>query len=102
MVGTPVGSPHFFYAPCANSASTQNQALAALLFLYDKVLASPLERLDTLTPARRSRYVPVVLSQREVRALLAQLREPARLGVALMYGGGLRVTECITLRVKDV
>jgi integron integrase len=84
------------------SASTHNQALAALLFLYEKVLAAPLDRLDALLPARRSRYVPVVLCPREVRALLAQLREPVRLCVALMYGGGLRVTECVTLRVKDV
>ena len=84
------------------AASTQNQARAALLFLYDVVLKEPLERLEDIAPARRSRYVPVVLSQREVRALLGQLRIPARLCVALMYGSGLPVLECLALRVKDV
>ena len=84
------------------AASTQNQARAALLFLYDVVLKEPLERLEDIAPARRSRYVPVVLSQREVRVLLDRLRQPARLCVALMYGSGLRVLECLTLRVKDI
>ena len=84
------------------AASTQNQARAALLFLYDVVLKEPLERFEDIAPARRSRYVPVVLSQREVRALLGQLRMPVRLCIALMYGSGLRVLECLALRVKDV
>ena len=84
------------------AASTQNQALAALVFLYDKVLREPLPRVDEITPARRSRHVPVVLSPREVRTLMAALRQPYRLCVGLMYGGGLRLSECITLRVKDL
>ena len=84
------------------SASTQNQALAALLFLYDGVLNAPLERIAGIAPARRSRYIPVVLSKREVRELLGALHDPARLCAELMYGGGLRVTECMTLRNKDV
>lgn len=84
------------------SAATQNQALAALLFLYDKVLRQPLPRVEEIAPARRSRHVPVVLSQREVRALMTHLDQPYRLCVGLMYGGGLRLTECVTLRVKDV
>ena len=84
------------------AASTQNQARAALLFLYDMVLKVPLERLEDIAPARLSRYVPVVLSQREVRALLDRLRQPVRLCAALMYGGGLRVLECLALRVKDI
>ena len=84
------------------AASTQNQALAALLFLYDVVLKTPLERIEGIAPARRSRYVPVVLSQREVRALLGRLPQPARLCAALMYGGGLRISECVSVRVKDV
>jgi integron integrase len=82
--------------------STQNQALAALAFLYDRVLLQPLEGIEGLRAAPRGRPVPVVLSQGEVRAILAQLEPPARLCVALMYGSGLRVSECVGLRVKDV
>ena len=84
------------------SASTQNQALAALTFLYDGVLGAPIERVDGISPARRSRHVPRVLSQREVRVLLSRLREPARLCASLMYGSGLRISECLSLRVRDV
>jgi integron integrase len=84
------------------AASTQNQALAALLFLYEHVVGRPLARVDGITPARSSRRVPVVLSQREVRTLLAHLEDPARLCVGLMYGSGLRVLECVSLRVNDV
>jgi integron integrase len=82
--------------------STQNQALAALLFLYEHVVGAPLERIDGIAAARGSRRVPVVLSQREVRALLRRLHDPVRLCVGLMYGSGLRVLECVSLRVKDV
>jgi integron integrase len=84
------------------SASTQNQALAALLFLYDRALRQALPRIDGIAPARRSRRVPVVLSQAELRSILARLDGPIRLCVQLMYGGGLRVRECMTLRIKDV
>ena len=84
------------------AASTQNQARAAFVFLYDAVLKTPLEGIEDVAPARRSRYVPVVLSQREVWLLLGELPQPARLCAALMYGGGLRVVECLTLRVKDI
>ena len=58
--------------------------------------------MEDIAPARLSTYVPVVLSQREVRALLAELPSPVDLCAALMYGGGLRVIECVRLRVKDV
>jgi integron integrase len=84
------------------SASTQNQALAALLFLYDRALRQALPRIDGIAPARRSRRVPVVLSQAELRSILDRLDGPIRLCVQLMYGGGLRVRECMTLRIKDV
>jgi integron integrase len=84
------------------AASTQNQALAALTFLYDRVLLQPLERVDGIRAARRPRHVPVVLSQREVRSILSQLEPRARLCAALMYGSGLRLSECVNLRVKDV
>lgn len=84
------------------AASTQNQALAALTFLYDRVLERPLTRFEGMTPARRSRYVPVVLSEDELRAILKRLKAPTRLCAMLMYGSGLRLLECMQLRVKDI
>jgi integron integrase len=84
------------------AASTQNQALAAVTFLYDRVLDRPLTRVEGIHPARRSQHVPVVLSAGEVRAILNHLREPVRLAAAIMYGSGLRLHECVTLRIKDV
>jgi integron integrase len=84
------------------AASTQNQALAALLFLYDGVLGKPLERIEGIAPARRPKRLPVVLSQKELRGILRHLRDPARLAALLMYGSGLRLHECLTLRVKDI
>lgn len=82
--------------------STQNQALAALRFLYDKVLRRSLGRLTGIVTSGAQRRMPVVLSDAEVRALLRALEEPARLCAELMYGSGLRVSECMELRVKDV
>lgn len=84
------------------SASTQNQALAALTFLYARVVRRPLVRMEGIAPARQSRHLPVVLSQGEVRRIMGRLEQPLRLCVALMYGSGLRVLECVSLRVKDV
>ncbi|HSJ96950.1 MAG TPA: integron integrase [Myxococcota bacterium] len=84
------------------SASTQNQALAALLFLYRDVLGRELEGIDAAVRARRPRPLPVVLSRDEVRRLLAQLPPTPRLVATLLYGGGLRLLEALRLRVKDV
>lgn len=84
------------------AASTQNQALAALVFLYAHVVRRPLARVDGVVPAQRPRRLPVVLSQREIRAILSHLEHPYRLCAELMYGSGLRVSECVGLRVKDV
>jgi len=84
------------------AASTQNQALAALSFLYDHVLNRPLAPIEELTPARRRDYVPVVLSKSEVRSIATHLEETPRLCAMLMYGSGLRLLECLRLRVKDV
>ncbi len=84
------------------SASTQNQALAALRFLYDRVLNRPLGQLEAVEPARLSRHVPVVLSDHEVRAIGNHLDGVPRLCVMLMYGSGLRLMECLRLRVKDI
>src|SRR2546423_12322219 len=68
------------------AASTHNQALAALTFLYEAVLHRRLQRVDRIAPARRARHLPVVLTRREIRGIVAQLREPFRLCVLLMYG----------------
>jgi integrase len=84
------------------SASTQNQALAALLFLYDRVLGTRLPWLDQMVRAARPRRLPVVLSRDEVRAVLARLHGVPQLMVLLLYGAGLRLLECARLRVKDI
>ena len=86
----------------AVSASTQNQALCALLFLYRHVLGRELGALDGLVWAKRSSHVPSVLAREEVVRVLAQLSGSPWLVVALLYGAGLRLTECLKLRVKDV
>ncbi len=84
------------------SSSTQNQALAALLFLYEGVLECKLPWMDGIERAKRPVKVPVVLTREEVRALLAQLEGTKWLMASLLYGGGLRLRECLKLRVKDV
>jgi integron integrase len=84
------------------SASTQNQALAALLFLYQQVLGQDPGWLTDIVRARRPRRLPVVLTPAEVERLLAALHGTAWLMGALLYGGGLRLIECLRLRVKDV
>jgi integron integrase len=83
-------------------AYTQNQASSALLFLYRHVLGVDLPWLDGLVRAKRPAHVPVVLSREEVRAVLSQLHGAGWLMVALLYGAGLRLLECLALRVKDV
>jgi integron integrase len=84
------------------SASTQNQALSALLFLYREVLRVELGPIEHVPRARTSDHVPVVLSVAEVRAALAHLTGVPWLVVGLLYGAGLRLQECLELRVKDV
>lgn len=84
------------------SASTQNQALHALTFLYRHVLATPMIIAGDVVRARRGRRLPVVLSSREVNRVLTRMRGVSRLCATLMYGSGLRLTECISLRVKDI
>ena len=84
------------------SASTQNQALAALLFYFKHVLSMDLPWLDDLVRARRPERIPVVLSRAEVAAVLRHSSGVARLVFQLLYGAGLRLLEALTLRVKDV
>jgi integron integrase len=84
------------------AASTQNQALSALLFLYRDVLEIDLPWLDDVVRAKRPARLPVVLTREEVRAVLQQLRGSPRLMACLLYGAGLRVLECCRLRIQDV
>ncbi len=84
------------------AASTQNQALSALLFLYREVLAEPLAWLDGVVRVKRPARVPTVLSSAEASALLSAMTGTKWLMAALLYGAGLRLRECLTLRVKDV
>ena len=84
------------------SASTQNQALSALLFLYAVVLNQPLPRLHELVRARRPRRLPEVMSRAEIRAVLGQMNGPMLLVATLLYGTGMRLLECLRLRVKDI
>lgn len=84
------------------AANTQNQALSALLFLYRQVLGLDLPWMDDVVRAKRPQKVPVVLSRDEVTRLLAALEGPSWVMGALLYGAGLRLMECVRLRVKDV
>ncbi len=84
------------------AASSQNQALSALLFLYKAVLGQPLPWLDDLVHAQRPEQLPVVLTREEVQAVLHRLEGRSHLLATLLYGSGLRVLECVRLRVKDL
>ncbi len=85
------------------SASTQSQALSALLFLYREVLKVDLPWLSELTRAKKPARLPTVLTQQEVRSLLNYVDEPLMdLIIRLLYGTGMRLMECLRLRVKDV
>ncbi len=84
------------------AASTQNQALAALLFLYDAVLGLTLGTVDAFPRAKRPKRLPVVLTRHEVEALLSHMSGTPRLVAQLLYGSGLRLLEGLRLRVKDV
>ena len=84
------------------SASTQNQALSAILFLYEVVIGERLGWMNDIVRAQRPVRLPVVLSRDEVASLLSRLRGPVWLMASLMYGSGLRLLECVELRVKDL
>ena len=84
------------------SASTQNQALSALLFLYRHVLDREVGDLGEVIRARKPKRLPVVMSREEVKAVLANLTGEKRLMAALLSGAGLRLRECLRLRVQDI
>lgn len=84
------------------SASTQNQAFSAILFLFRQVLKKDIGELQGVERAQNRERIPLVLSREEVRAVLAHLQGTARVMADLLYGSGLRLMECVRLRVKDV
>ena len=84
------------------SASTQNQALSALIFLYRDVLDLDLPELKGLVRAKRTQKIPVVLSRPEVRQILSLMNGTPALMAQLLYGAGLRLLECARLRIKDI
>lgn len=84
------------------SASTQNQAMHAILFLYRDVLGVDLPWLDNITRAKVSQRLPSVLAQQEIAALLAHVSGTNGLIIRLLYGTGMRIKECLRLRVKDI
>ncbi|MGH8592088.1 MAG: integron integrase [Gammaproteobacteria bacterium] len=84
------------------SASTQNQAKSAILFLYKEVLGEPLPWLEGIESAKRPGRLPVVLTQQEVESIFAHLSGTVGLMIRLLYGTGMRIMECVRLRVKDI
>jgi integron integrase len=84
------------------SASTQNQALSALLFLYREVLDKPIDWIDDVQRARKPQRLPVVFTKAEVKAVLSLLRGEMWIMANLLYGAGMRLMEAVRLRVKDV
>jgi integron integrase len=84
------------------SASTQNQALCALVFLYRRVLGVDLESLEGVERAKAPKRLPVVLTRGEVRSLLEKMTGVPQLVCRILYGAGLRLVECLSLRVKDL
>ena len=87
---------------CNVAASTQTQALSALLFLYRDVLKTGLRFINGIERAKRPKRVPIVLTREEVSAVLDQLSGTLHIMASLLYGSGLRLIECVRLRVKDV
>ena len=84
------------------AASTQNQALSALLFLYQEVLKQDIGWIDQVDRVRKPKRVPVVLSRDEVNKIFLHLNGTSKLMAVLLYGSGLRLMECVRLRVKDI
>jgi integron integrase len=84
------------------SASTQNQALSALLFLYQHVLDKPLEWINPAVRAKKAKRLPVVLTREEVKTILNLMEGTPKLVATLLYGAGLRLNECLELRFKDI
>lgn len=86
---------------CRVASSTQNQAFNALLFLYRHILKKDFGEHKDIPRAKRSSFIPVVLSRQEIEAVLNHLEHPYNLVVKLLYGCGLRLFECVKVRAKD-
>jgi integrase len=84
------------------TASTQNQALNALVFFYGEVLQKPIGEIEEFARAKRPRRLPEVMTRDEVRVLLSKMSGTTGLMAGLMYGSGMRLMECVRLRVKDI
>ena len=84
------------------SASTQNQALNAILFLYKNVTKKEIGWIENIERVRRKRHIPVVFSQIEAKKIIDLMEGIPRLVVSLLYGSGLRLIECLRLRIKDI
>ena len=84
------------------SASTQNQALSAILFLYRYVFGYDIGELGGVVRARKSHHVPIVMTRTETRAVLSAMGGDTKLMASLLYGSGLRLSECLSLRVQDI
>src|SRR5699024_10053385 len=84
------------------AASTQNQALCAIIFLYQQVLGIELKNLNGLRRAKESNHLPVVLSPNEAKQIITHLHKVPKLVVLILYGSGLRLSEALGLRVKDI
>jgi integron integrase len=84
------------------ASSTQNQAFNAILFLYASVLKQPLGKIEDIERAKREKYIPVVFTKEEARSIIAKLTGEYKLIAGLLYGSGLRLMECIRLRVQDI
>lgn len=84
------------------AASTQNQALCALVFLYEHILKQPLNELQSLKRAKKPKRLPVVLSKQEAKNIFGQLGRISRLVTGLLYGSGLRISEALRIRINDL
>lgn len=101
-MGTPQVEEYLTYLAKRNvSASTQNQAFAAILFMYREVIGRNIENVHAMM-AKRDTHIPTVLSVEEVRALMCRLRGVHHIIGSLLYGSGLRLMECLRLRIKDI
>lgn len=84
------------------AASTQNQALCALVFLYEHILKQPVDELKSLKRAKKPKRLPVVLNEKEVKDIFHQLSGTNKLVLGLIYGSGLRISEALRIRIADV
>lgn len=84
------------------AASTQNQALSAIIFLYKNILEIPLERLKNFKRARKPKHLPVVLSEKEALTIIDHIEGVENLIIGLLYGSGLRISEALRLRILDI